>query len=85
MNNKVILSPPEAKDVKLSSGQSLEDNINNLNNAIAQLQRNFLDKTYPVGSIYLSLNSTSPASLFGGTWKQIKDRFLLAAGDTYAA
>ena len=38
MNNKVILSPPEAKDVKLSSGQSLEDNINNLNNAIAQLQ-----------------------------------------------
>lgn len=40
---------------------------------------------YPVGSIYLSVSETSPASLFGGTWERIKDRFLLAAGDTYAA
>ena len=26
------------------------------------------DIMYPVGSIYMSVNSTSPASLFGGTW-----------------
>lgn len=38
---------------------------------------------YPVGSIYLSVNSTSPATLFGGTWTQIKDTFLLGAGDDY--
>ena len=43
------------------------------------------EKIYPIGSIYISANSTSPAELFGGTWEQIKDRFLLAAGDTYAA
>ena len=23
---------------------------------------------FPVGSIYMSVNSTSPATLFGGTW-----------------
>lgn len=40
---------------------------------------------YPVGAIYLSTSSTSPATLFGGTWEQIKDRFLLAAGDSYSA
>ena len=40
---------------------------------------------YPVGSIYMSVNSTSPASLFGGTWEQLQDRFLLAAGSTYSA
>lgn len=40
---------------------------------------------YPIGSIYISVSSTSPASLFGGTWERIKDVFLLAAGDTYAA
>ena len=40
---------------------------------------------YPVGSIFISTINTSPASTMGGTWQQIKDRFLLAAGDTYAA
>ena len=40
---------------------------------------------YPVGSIYISLNEESPANLFGGTWARIQDRFLLSAGDSYAA
>lgn len=44
-----------------------------------------LDKAYPVGAIYMSVNSTNPQNLFGGTWVQIKDRFLLAAGTTYKA
>ena len=29
---------------------------------------NLLDKVYPVGSIYLSVNSADPSTLFGGTW-----------------
>lgn len=40
---------------------------------------------YPVGAIYMSTNNVNPGTLFGGTWTQIKDRFLLAAGTTYAA
>lgn len=32
----------------------------------------------------MSVNSTSPESLFGGTWTQIKDVFLLACGNTYS-
>lgn len=39
---------------------------------------------YPVGSIYMSVNSTSPASLFGGAWERLVDRFLLGAGSAYA-
>ena len=39
-----------------------------------------VDLIYPVGSIYMSVNSTSPATLFGGTWEQIKDTFLLGSG-----
>lgn len=42
-------------------------------------------KLYPVGSVYISFNSTNPQTLFGGTWVRLKDRFLLASGDTYAA
>ncbi len=43
------------------------------------------DDIYPVGSIYMSVNNVSPATLFGGTWVQIKDTFLLSAGDNYTA
>lgn len=42
------------------------------------------DLIYPIGAIYLSVSATNPAILFGGKWEQIKDRFLLAAGDTYS-
>lgn len=30
--------------------------------------KDIVDLIYPVGSIYMSVNSTSPATLFGGTW-----------------
>lgn len=42
------------------------------------------DIIYPVGSIYISVNSINPSVYFGGTWEQIKDRFLLACGNTYS-
>ena len=38
---------------------------------------------YPVGSLYWSKKSTNPGTLFGGTWTQIRDKFILAAGGTY--
>lgn len=39
---------------------------------------------YPIGSIYMSILSTDPASLFGGGWQRIEDLFLLAAGNRFA-
>ena len=47
--------------------------------------KKLIDYIYPIGSIYLSVNSTSPATLFGGSWTQLKDRFLLGAGSTYSS
>ena len=51
----------------------------------AVLHDTIVDLVYPVGSIYMSVNSTSPATLFGGTWVQMEDQFLLGAGSTYTA
>ena len=48
-------------------------------------KNDLIDIIYPVGSIYMSINDTNPSILFHGTWERIKDRFLLASGDTYSA
>lgn len=40
--------------------------------------------SYPVGSIFQSTNSTSPASLFGGSWERIRGRFLLGTSSSYS-
>ena len=37
-----------------------------------------IDAIYPVGSVYLSVNSTSPATLFGGTWQRLDGYYLYA-------
>lgn len=44
-----------------------------------------INKIYPIGSIYMSTSEVSPEILFGGTWEQIEDTFLLASGSSYAA
>lgn len=44
-----------------------------------------LKLVHPVGSIYMSINNVSPATLFGGKWVQIEGRFLLGASDVYKA
>lgn len=49
------------------------------------LNNELLSSVYPVGSIYMNVNPTNPAALFGGTWEQLKDRFLLGVGDNYKA
>lgn len=47
--------------------------------------KNLVDLIYPIGSVYISVNEINPSTLFGGEWEQIKDKFLLSAGDTYSA
>lgn len=63
-----------AKDAEKLGGKTLEE---------------VLIAAYPVGSIYISLNDTSPALLFGGTWESLGNSygsvFLLAASDTHLA
>ena len=49
--------------------KNLQTQINNMFNSI-----------YPVGSVYISVNSTNPSNLFGGTWVQLQGRFLIGVG-----
>ncbi len=66
----------------LDSDGNLIVNSITCNQGISYTSLDF-NQIYPIGSIYLSVSSTDPSLLFGGVWEQIKDRFLLGAGDTY--
>ena len=68
---------------KAADAKVVGDKINLINGKINNL--NFLDNVYPIGSIYMSINSTNPNNLFGGTWEQINNCFLLAQGSEFAA
>ena len=53
------------------------------NNSFSSLAKNISEispilRAYPIGAIYISTVSTSPSTLFGGTWEQITDKFLYA-------
>ena len=71
---------PSEKLAKDSLDTKANSNHTHTSNQVTDL----INTIYPVGSIYMSVNSTNPSVLFGGTWEQIKDTFLLATGDTYA-
>lgn len=45
--------------------------------------KNILINPYPVGSIYMSINSTDPSTLFGGTWERLKGGFLYGAVNSW--
>lgn len=62
--------------------------LKQLSTIVSNLQtqvNNYWETIYPVGSVYISVNSSfDPNTSFGGTWVRIQDRFLLASGSNYA-
>lgn len=48
----------------------------------SKINTNLSNANFPIGFVYLSVNSTSPASLFGGTWEQITNNAKLLLGGT---
>lgn len=59
------------------------DAFDNKTHTVNAIKKMLLDYEHPVGSLYWSSNPTNPSELFGGTWTQIKDKFVLSAGDIY--
>lgn len=71
-------------DIQKSSSEStnLSDCLDALQNITnGTFKTALLNFCYPIGSLYWSSNSANPSTLFGGTWTQIKDRFVWAKGD----
>ena len=71
-----IAPATRASCVYMSDNTTLEDFVNDLDLKVTGI--------YPVGSIYQSTDSTSPASMFGGEWEQIQGKFLLGSSSSHS-
>lgn len=54
------------------------------NNEVSDFEKRIFLAAHPVTTLYWTSDPRNPGDVYGGTWKQIKDRFILAAGDTYS-
>lgn len=54
------------------------------NNEVSDFEKRIFLAAHPVTTLYWTSDPRNPGDIYGGTWKQIKDRFILAAGDTYS-
>lgn len=95
INNTIEQVITEINNYVENVKSDLEDTIDDLKKKLEELGNDVNDRfdkipdsstswktIYPIGSIYLSFNSTSPETLFGGKWTKLKDVFLRASDDT---
>lgn len=86
-----VLTPDSTIKKNMLSSE-LQSELNNMDSKISNLSgivgdnstalfNSIWKKIYPVGSVYISYNSTSPQTLFGGKWVQLTGRFLRMAND----
>ena len=90
LNSGVSSMEKELNAVVTAGGATPSESSNNqvlnaINYLIAQAKSEAILAAHPIGSLYWSSKDTDPNKLFGGTWTRIKDKFILAAGDTYTA
>lgn len=52
--------------------------VNSLTTTVSSSADLDFNEIYPIGSVYLSVNSTNPSVYFGGTWEQINGYYLYA-------
>lgn len=91
INDGLLSTEKELNNVVTAGGQTPSEDSDSqvlaaIKYLIAQGRQASINAAHPVGSLYWTSSSEDPAVTFPGTtWKQIKDTFVLAAGDTYKA
>lgn len=77
-----LVSTGEIIDSLQSNSSTNAPSIRAVNEALSDNFYETLNHVYPIGSIYISINDTNPATLFGGTWQQFgKGRTLVGVDE----
>lgn len=85
VQDRIDLIPSAEKTVKATPVFDWGANDFNFNVPVTFEGKSLIDLIYPVGSIYMAVNYFDPATIFGGTWERIMDKFLLGSGAIYAS
>lgn len=75
-------------NIRIKNKETLQSEYTSIDERLTTIENNFLDRTYPVGSIYMSISEDTVEKVqekFGGSWKKIEGRFLLSSSSSYAA
>ena len=86
--NKLNVTDADSKYATIENLNATNENVRKLNEDYTNFKETSKDwvkhilDVYPVGSIYISYSHTSPATLFGGTWERISNRFLWGCDST---
>ena len=90
-NNQALIAVINAIDETKADKDELDDYLKKEDYIAGEtggtvIINTLIEKVYPIGSIYMSINNINPNILFGfGEWEQIEDRFLLGAGPQFPA
>ena len=92
LNTQSIITVPQIETIATDGSSTIYVNEDKqqlrqipVNKFLDSIKQKLCDTIYPIGSVYMSANPTSPADLFGGTWEAIEGRFLVGANRTYTA
>ena len=85
--NTISTTYTKKSDIVFSTQTEAEAGTDNTKFMSPSTTKNaMLEYVYPIGSIYLNVNNTSPATFLGGTWEALSEgKMLMAQGTTYTA
>lgn len=88
------LDPEWTPQEQINGGEEYapEDTVSaeDLNTLVENMQHiyrnggNFMFDPYPTKSFFITTDTVSPASLYGGTWEKIEGKFLFGANSKYS-
>lgn len=73
--------PDTSTPLSAETFNQMQQNIENEFEIVKEDIEDTLLKVYPIGSIYVSVNSTNPSELFGGTWERFANGKVLVGVD----
>ena len=74
-----------ATSAKISMYRVLKEGVNIESVTPMFVTRTALANSWPIGSIYQTVNNINPGTIFGGTWEEITGKFLLGRSSGHAA